>query len=188
VLIQEASLTATIDDCAGEAEICVNIPFEEILEFEILLNGAPYREVMEACEDGTIFKVGVGKHQLVISQFENDCEYLLDLKVNCQTSSTELSETIELDEMGTFCPISDELMGMAISIINACPEESGIAVAVELDDTNLCINYTAMEVGTERICLVVCDELEVCDTINYTINVIEKPLLFPVAVPLSMVT
>ena len=182
-IIQEASLTATIDNCTDEAAICVNIPLDEILDFEILLNGEPYREDMEACENGTLFKVGVGKHQLVISQVENECEYLLDLKVNCQTSITELSETIELDEMGTFCPIPDELMGTAVSIINTCPEESGIAVAVEIDDTEFCINYTAMEVGTERICLVVCDELDVCDTINYTINVIEKPLLFPVAVP-----
>ena len=119
----------------------------------------------------------------MISQLENDCEYILDLKVNCTTSIDEVSETIELDEMGTFCPISDELMGAAVSIINTCPEESGIAVAVEIDEANFCINYTAIDVGTERVCLVVCDELEVCDTINYTINVIEKPLLFPVAMP-----
>ncbi len=181
-IIQEASLSATIDDCAGEAAICVNIPFDIILDYGIMLNGAPYRESMEACENGTIIKVGVGKHQLVISHLENDCEYILDLKVNCQTSVIELSETIELDETGTFCPESDELMGATISMINACPEESGTAVAVEMDDTNFCINFTGIEVGTERICLVVCDELEVCDTINYTINVIDKPLLFPIAV------
>ena len=181
-IIQEAALSATIDDCTDEASICVNIPFDVILDYGILLNDSPYRAVMEACENGTIFKVGVGKHQLVISHLENDCEYILDLKVNCQTSITELSETIELDETSAFCPLSDELLGETISIINACPEESGTAVAVEIDETNYCINFTGIDVGTERICLVVCDELEICDTINYTINVIEKPLLFPIAI------
>jgi len=182
-IIQEAALSATIDDCTGEAEICVNIPFDDILEYRILLNGEPYRELMEACENGTIFRAGIGKHQLMLSHLENDCEYILDLKVNCQTSITELSETIELDEMGTFCPVADELMGTATSIINACPEESGTAVVVEMDEANFCINYTGIAVGTERICLVVCDDLEVCDTINYTLHVIEKPLLFPIALP-----
>ena len=71
-----------------------------------------------------------------------------------------------------YCVDSTELFGNLVSIDNFCPNQSGTNVDFSVDADTFCLNYTGLEVGQDTACIEICDDLGICDTIIYIVNVV----------------
>lgn len=84
----------------------------------------------------------------------------------------EIYDTVDIDQTYTYCVDSSELFGTLVSIENICDSLSGTSVDFTIDTTTFCIEYDAIEIGTDTACLVICDDLGICDTTIYIVTVI----------------
>jgi gliding motility-associated-like protein len=176
-------LTETIQQCDALASFCIDIPFDSINKYAIILGDSTYQGNLSACNTGTNIQMGIGTTTLIFNHIERNCSDTITLIVNCQTAAREETITIEVGEMGNYCPEPDDLIGAIISIQNSCPTEAGDLVTLRLDDTTYCVDYTGIEVGEERACLVLCDSNGICDTTYLTIKVVPAaPVEKPIAV------
>lgn len=75
-------------------------------------------------------------------------------------------DTIPADSLPyVLCLNNFDFPGVPTTIFNACPDESGEYVHFYLDSTNFCVKYQGLKCGgTEQACIVVCDDLGICDT------------------------
>lgn len=75
-------------------------------------------------------------------------------------------------EVYQICLDTMELPGNVQSITNICPEESGTYVSFSLVEDSYCVKYSGLEcLGTETACIVICDDMSMCDTTYLTISV-----------------
>ncbi|MEN0048313.1 MAG: gliding motility-associated C-terminal domain-containing protein [Bacteroidota bacterium] len=80
-------------------------------------------------------------------------------------------DTIFINETIRICVDTTELPGNINQFFNSCPEESGVVSDIFITSDH-CVEITGLELGVENACLVLCDDLGVCDTTNLTINVV----------------
>ena len=62
------------------------------------------------------------------------------------------------------------LPGIPDTIYNICPSSSNINVSFNIDLMTYCINYEGLANGTDTACIVVCDDMGICDTTNMFIT------------------
>ncbi len=118
-----------------------------------------------------------GVSELVIVNTDNGCSDTLIINYVCLEYTLE--DSILLGTVVDYCFDIGEVLDSTIlegtmidTIYNACPENSGTSVIFEIDDPSMpCITYTGITPGTDTACLVVCDELDICDTIYYYVDV-----------------
>lgn len=84
-----------------------------------------------------------------------------------------IEETLILGESETFCVSTAELPGDSYTIFNNCEDSSGENVTFVVNDVSLCIDVTALSIGIDTACIIVCDENLICDTTFYLISVEE---------------
>lgn len=82
-------------------------------------------------------------------------------------------DTIPADSLPyVLCLNNFNFFGNPVSIENICPDESGEYVSFYLDPNNYCVKYEGLKCGgTEQACIVVCDNLGMCDTTYMFITV-----------------
>lgn len=82
-------------------------------------------------------------------------------------------DTIPADSLPyTLCLNNFNFFGSPVSIENICPDQSGEYVDFYLDENNYCIKYAGLKCGgTEQACIVVCDDIGMCDTTYLFITV-----------------
>ena len=82
-------------------------------------------------------------------------------------------DTIPADSLPyVLCLNNFNFFGTPVSIENICPDESGEYVHFYLDENNYCVKYEGLKCGgTEQACIVVCDDIGMCDTTYLIINV-----------------
>ncbi len=123
---------------------------------------------------------GEGEHELVIINNENSCADTLIVSFVCNTFEYGLTDTILLGTVvDPYCfdvmAVLDNttLEGNTIaSIENICPDSSGTSVIFTIDNPAVpCISYTGITPGTDMACILVCDELNNCDTFNFVVHV-----------------
>ena len=180
--ISENSLSASLSDCDSLAVFCIDIPFDSIGLYTITQNENAFEGALSGCESGTYIALGLGTHQLLFQHQQRNCIDSLTLTVNCITNPSYWTDTIEVGEQLTFCPEPDELIGEIQSIQNICSNQSGIAVNFATNDALFCLNYEGITEGDALACLVLCDELDVCDTIYFNVFVKPEVLKNPIAI------
>ena len=79
-----------------------------------------------------------------------------------------IEETLEVGETQTYCPGISDLAGTVTSIVNFCDDADVIDFVI--DETTLCISYTAIGVGVDTACIAICDDLGACDTTYFVIT------------------
>jgi len=91
--------------------------------------------------------------------------------------------TVGVGFMDTLCINRDEIPGDIESIVNLCPYLSGELAVVELIDST-CFSAVGVDLGEELLCILICDENNVCDTTDVIIDVVRpEDFLFPEANP-----
>jgi gliding motility-associated-like protein len=82
-------------------------------------------------------------------------------------------DTIPADSLPyTLCLNNFNFFGTPVSIENTCADQSGEFVDFYLDENNYCVKYAGLKCnGTEQACIVVCDDIGMCDTTYLFITV-----------------
>ena len=125
------------------------------------------------CVDYEGLTVGTDNACLVLTDDlgNTDTAYLT---VNVITPQVDIvTDVLTIGAEREYCPQTGELPGESYTIFNICEESSGDNVIFNIDDVSLCFNATALSIGTDTACIVVCDENLICDTTFYYITVEE---------------
>lgn len=117
---------------------------------------------------GMELSFGVGEYELIIIDNINICSDTVDIIINClpNPTTTTFTDTIAADVAPyVYCLDTTELTGNIVSFENVCPDDAGTYVNFLLDQANYCVKYQGKKCnGDERACIVLCDDLGMCDT------------------------
>ena len=278
-IITQNSAMLDLEDCAGLAELCVDIPLDQILDYTITDNGVDYANTFAGCDfdtslaytyftlpgqgasgpytvdawsvngtvfsgefmtindlidsmnvwdatgtwtvdpvgliisggnsattygnisitqnttnafallelnvnllpNGTIFFVSEGVHEIIVTDTTTSCMDTIQVMVMCVPGDI-IYDTITVGTIETTCIDTTDLLGTIDTMYNSCPTQSGEYALFELVDSTYCLNYEGVDIGTDTACIVLCDDLGVCDTTIVIVTV--EPLLsnLPIAV------
>jgi len=89
----------------------------------------------------------------------------------------EIQDTILVQNTNTFCidTLGIALDGTIISMMEVCQDSTTGFVDMEVDLESLCVNYTGKTIGKEELCVEVCDDLGLCDTIEFSLVIQNDP-------------
>ncbi len=91
----------------------------------------------------------------------------------------EYIDTVYNGESDLICINTMVLPGTVDTIYNDCPGSSNINVSFNLDLSSYCVDYQGLANGTDTACIIICDDLDVCDTtLMYITSVINGPNYF----------
>lgn len=135
---------------------------------------------------GTLITLPFGTFTLAFRDTLTGCRDTVIATLACLSSEIFL-DTVDVGETDTLCFNTDDLPGELVSIENVCEDESGEFVLFEiLNDT--CVIYTGIEFGMDTACIVLCDDLGVCDTTFMQITTLDPNATAPIAVKDSVIT
>jgi gliding motility-associated-like protein len=184
----------TVDNtvCQPEPEYINNTIYQgQFFEYCFDVNDLPgtLETIENVCEDSDFVEFTLDEDSYCVTYEgievgqDNACFVVTDDLGNTDTTYfninviTPIVETVILNQnIGdeeTFCPSTEELPGNEYTIFNICEESSGENVIFNIDDVSLCLNTTALSIGTDTACIVICDENLICDTTFYHITVEE---------------
>ncbi len=142
---------------------------------------------------GTAIIVPSGTQEIIFIDQETGCRDTLISTVACLETDT-LNLVLDVGMSDTLCFDTLELVGNFVSISNDCPELSGTAAEVVVigntpeQPDSLCVSFNGLVPGEESACIIVCDDLGICDTTYVNITVRVNDLDLPVAVTDSTTT
>ncbi|MEM1321727.1 MAG: gliding motility-associated C-terminal domain-containing protein [Bacteroidota bacterium] len=91
-----------------------------------------------------------------------DTTYLI---ITAELPQTEvITDTVRMGLTIDFCVDTTELCGDLLDTLFLCAPFNGNAMTLSLDSTTYCAQIEGTGSGTDTICLVICDDLAVCDT------------------------
>lgn len=143
--------------------------------------------------NGTAITVPVGTTELVFEDQTTGCRDTLVSTVSCVDTDT-LFLTLDVGMLDTLCFDTLDLPDNFATITNDCPELSGTnAEVIVIGNTaeqgdSLCVSFTGLEPGEDQACIVLCDDLGVCDTTYVFITVNSGDIDLPIAVIDSTIT
>lgn len=124
------------------------------------------------CVDYTGLEIGTDTACIVLCDTFGFCD-TVDFYITVIDDPFNIVDTIMVDEEVTYCIDTSILtIGAVDTIYNDCPDFSGDEVVFEIDPDSLCITYTGIDIGVDTACIVLCDSLDNCDTLNITVVVI----------------
>jgi len=129
--------------------------------------------------NGTQILIGDGPHELIFSDTATLCQDTIQATVFCLIPEIVM-DTIMNGTMDTYCVDTTELLGNVVSISNTCPTQSGTMVDFEIVDSTYCVNYEGLNPGENTACIIVCDDLGLCDTTTIIITVLVDTTALPV--------
>jgi|GEM_PF-651453 len=180
-IFDQDSLLLTTINCNAEESVCLSIPITEIDTYSIEIDGVSYTGSTNACTDGTAISLPIGEHIVTAIDPLTNCMDDLFVNIVCISPDTIYDSIATLD-MDSVCISLDELVGTAVSIDNFCPESSGEHVVFSIDQSTNCVTYTGLIPGIDTACIVVCDDLGICDTTYIIVDVSDDFGTPPVAV------
>ena len=117
---------------------------------------------------GSSLKFEEGAHTLIAEDLVNNVKDTVTVMVVCLVlpPPSTFHDTIPADGLPyTLCLNDLDFPGVADTIFNACPAESGTFVHFYLDPVNFCVKYQGLKCnGEEQACIVICDNQGLCDT------------------------
>jgi gliding motility-associated-like protein len=130
---------------------------------------------------GTAVLLTPGEHELIFSNLNLGCADTINVNVQC--GEVEYMEApLFVNTMDTICFDVSWLPGTIVTIENICEDNSGEYILADLQLPN-CVILEGIDIGTEVLCIVICDDLGFCDTTYLTVQVIESsPSDLPIAV------
>ncbi|MCF8236566.1 MAG: gliding motility-associated C-terminal domain-containing protein [Saprospiraceae bacterium] len=127
--------------------------------------------------------VQTGVHQLVALDLTTGDLDTLMIIVGCSAQSEEHIQT-EIGKTGNQCLDLSSLISPVTSIINQCPAVDYPASAVQWDPLTGCFSWTGTAVGTDTLCLMVCDSFGFCSRTTYFIEVLYPGALTAISLSL----
>ena len=124
---------------------------------------------------GTQLSFEAGEYEVIFTETATNCMDTVLVEIICFTGTTSqtITNTISADENPyVVCIDTTELPGNIVSIFNACPDDAEGFVNYLIDEDEYCVKYQGVKCnGMDRACIVVCDDLGLCDTTFFEITV-----------------
>ncbi len=173
-LLNDDAVYVQSEDCGGTTDFCFPLASSLTTQYSFWDNGSTMSWTGTDCNgSGTTVPLSDGMHELVIVNNDNLCSDTLWTQVACLTTSYE-TVSVPLGQVSTLCLATDELVGSPQPFMNLCPDESGEYAVLSADTDPSCLRVNGVEIGVETACLLLCDNLGLCDTTYWTINVVES--------------
>ena len=133
------------------------------------------------CVDYNALDIGVDTACIIVSDDlgEMDTTYIVVAVVEPMTEY--IQATLEEGMTNTWCIDDTELLGNVISFENICENTTSGGTIFTLNDVTLCIEAQANTVGMDTACIVLCDDLGVCDSTFLLLSVSETITSKPIA-------
>lgn len=87
----------------------------------------------------------------------------------------ELYLYLPLDSQITYCLDTTILNSPIVQLINDCPTNSGTNIDFNLEQSSYCTVIDGINIGQDTICLLICNDLGLCDTTILYVNVSKIP-------------
>ncbi|MEO1626947.1 MAG: gliding motility-associated C-terminal domain-containing protein, partial [Bacteroidota bacterium] len=114
---------------------------------------------------------------IVVCDANANCDtipfYITTLDRTVLTADTLCGNTVFINQSVEVCLDTTQLPGNVERIFNACEDLSGVFVDFFLDPVNFCVTYEGLELGSDTACIVICDDLGLCDTTFFCVEVVE---------------
>ena len=151
--IAQRSIIKTLQDCAGRADVCVEILPSGVGGYTITDNGTPYTGGFGTCQAGSTLSLASGQHQLIFVRNTGNCRDTLDVKVACVREMT-ITRTIQVPATNVYCLTAAGLglTGTITSIVNECAASANNAI-ITINDTMKCVKYQGVNIGVDTACL-----------------------------------
>ncbi len=183
--INPSVVNIQIDTCDIEANLCLEIPFDEISDYTIMDNNIPFTGTIDECNFGTSLLLSIGSHELIFTHELTGCADTLSSLVACiQPDFIDVSVIVM--EADFICLDTADLQGEIVSINNFCEDNTGELALVNIDTLTYCLDIEGIEVGTEQFCFEICDNFGFCDTTYVNIEILSgvnsEPNVAPIAI------
>ena len=119
---------------------------------------------------GSLFSFPEGVHQVVITNTLNGCTDAFEVEVIC-VESAFVSYDIEIGETGMHCFDFSDLPGNIQSVNNITAPDTDPVVEYAFVNGNTCLEFTGLAAGADTVCIVLCDDLNWCDTTKVAVSV-----------------
>jgi len=118
----------------------------------------------------------------MIFEQPDGCMDTIAIMIDCINPDTILADLV-IGITDTICLDTSDLAGNIIDIDNICSDASGSSASINFLDGFTCIEVTGIEVGMDTACIVMCDDLGVCDTTTFIFNTMSDQVSPPTANP-----
>ena len=113
---------------------------------------------------GSVINVPPTASQIVIFDTVNVCIDTAIIQTYCTPIDTFVV-SVPVNDSLVYCVSTTDLPGTPVSIENVCPSASGTDATVTIDSATYCVTITGNTLGgVDTACIVICDDLGVCDT------------------------
>jgi gliding motility-associated-like protein len=181
-------------DCPNVINICLNEEEAYCVEAADLNVPGIITSMTNVCPDQSVGAVQfnydsdnlcIGYSGLTIGT-DTTCVAFCDALGNCDTielvvivdsclvqTIDYVKDTIYINQTEVYCVDTTELPGNVVSISNYCADLSGDFVDYFIDPIGFCMEYTGVDLGVDSACVVICDDLGICDTTMFCVVVVE---------------
>ncbi|MFK8104870.1 MAG: gliding motility-associated C-terminal domain-containing protein [Saprospiraceae bacterium] len=127
-----------------------------------------------AVPKGTELNFALGTHEVIVTETATACADTFWVNVAC-VNPAYVFESQRVGETDTFC-LTDfsELLALPNTTVELCVT-SGTAVDFQVLADTSCLSFTGVNPGVDTACLVICDELNICDTTYLVVTVAALP-------------
>ncbi|MEL6924110.1 MAG: hypothetical protein AAFO94_08685, partial [Bacteroidota bacterium] len=119
---------------------------------------------------GTELNFAVGLNEVILTDEVTGCTDTFMVNVVCATPAT-INRSVDINETGTYCIDFSELPGSTYMVSDACASAGGSSVDFQFVSMNTCVEYRGLASGVDSMCIVACDEFNVCDTTYLIVEV-----------------
>ncbi len=98
--------------------------------------------------------------------------FIVNVNVPGTPGTQTFADTLFLGDGDLFCVNTGVLPGVPDTIFNICPGSGGQSSVFNLDQNTFCVSYNSLAEGIDTACIVVCDDMGVCDTTVMSITVL----------------
>lgn len=126
----------------------------------------------------SLIPLSFGTHEIIVFDSTGICADTVVVNTSCQrfspNSNTGIcnSESIYIDQKMIYCIDTLTLPGTIVSLSDICASIDTGAVEYILNDSTFCMDYKGLSIGNDTACIVICDDLGLCDTINFCTSVV----------------
>ena len=124
-------------------------------------------EVETRQQQGSTLLIPSGLHNLVISDTQRFCSDSLLVIAHCAEKDS-MEVVVELENSDTLCFSSNELAGDSVTLAVDCLENEVVSIEIYADT---CVIITGVKSGRDTACILLCDEVGICDTTIITIQI-----------------
>lgn len=174
-----------------EAEYCYNVSGlnGNIIEINNLCQSFSGEAVLFEAIDNATYCLNYNAINLgtdtVCYSFITDANQILNTTLIVEVTppiSNTITDTLLIGQEITYCMDFSELNGDIATFFNDCESFSGNSVIFGTNNVSLCIETSAVAIGTEQACIIFCDESNICDTTHIFITVIDGSTIIPPSV------